>query len=146
MVKERSTSGCASALVGVPDDPLRSRWAAGRRHQRDEARNREFLHRVEFLLGLQRARNQRGRQYLLEFLSNVGANELTAIGSEPETAAAIDGDKPTRETDGDKVRVRESAAPLRISFEFKDPNAQTQMRIAGDTSYDYKYIVMPLRI
>jgi len=35
---------------------------------------------------------------------------------------------------------------VRISFQFKDANAQTQMSIAGDSLYDYKYIVMPLRI
>jgi len=52
----------------------------------------------------------------------------------------------TRETDGDKVRVKESPGATRISFEFKDANAATQIRIAGDTAYDYKYIVMPLRI
>ncbi len=27
-----------------------------------------------------------------------------------------------------------------------DANAQTQMSIAGESIYDYKYIVMPLRI
>jgi DNA polymerase-3 subunit beta len=84
-------------------------------------------------------------QYLLEFLSNVGGAEIVA----PESVQAVsdvESDKPTKETDGDKVRVRETAAPIRISFEFKEPNAQTQMRIAGDTSYDYRYIVMPLRI
>ena len=36
--------------------------------------------------------------------------------------------------------------PVRIAFEFKDPNAQTQMSIAGESIYDYKYLVMPLRI
>jgi DNA polymerase-3 subunit beta len=82
-------------------------------------------------------------QYLQEFLNNVGSNEIVSAASEPEAAAE---EIPAKETDGDKVRVRESAAPMRISFEFKDPNAQTQMRIAGDTSYDYRYIVMPLRI
>ena len=81
-------------------------------------------------------------QYLLEFLSNVGSNEVAAIATDSDTGS---GDA-TKETDGDKVRVREAAGPVRISFEFKDPNAQTQMRIAGDTAYDYKYIVMPLRI
>jgi DNA polymerase-3 subunit beta len=87
-------------------------------------------------------------QYLQEFLNNVGANEIMAAESVPPATAGVDvdPDATTRETDGDKVRVRETAAPLRISFEFKDPNAQTQMRIAGDTSYDYRYIVMPLRI
>jgi DNA polymerase III subunit beta len=75
-------------------------------------------------------------QYLLEFLTNVGASELTA-DADGETV---------NETDGDKVRVREGKAPLKISFDFKDANASTQMRIAGDTGYDYKYVVMPLRI
>lgn len=79
-------------------------------------------------------------QYLLEFLQNVGSAEMIAAESEPEAEAAV------KETDGDKVRVRETAAPVRIAFEFKDPNAQTQMSIAGETTYDYKYIVMPLRI
>jgi len=84
-------------------------------------------------------------QYLLEFLSNVGGTEIVAPES-VQAAADVESDKTTKETDGDKVRVRETAAPIRISFEFKEPNAQTQMRIAGDTSYDYRYIVMPLRI
>jgi DNA polymerase-3 subunit beta len=86
-------------------------------------------------------------QYLQEFLNNVGSNEIVAATSEPGAVATGSSDDTTaKETDGDKVRVRETAGPLRISFEFKDPNAQTQMSIAGDSSYDYKYIVMPLRI
>ena len=85
-------------------------------------------------------------QYLLEFLSNVGAAEIVATESVPHAVGEVDSEKTTKETDGDKVRVRETAAPVRIAFEFKEPNAQTQMRIAGDTSYDYRYIVMPLRI
>ncbi len=51
-----------------------------------------------------------------------------------------------KETSGETVRVKESGNRLRIAFEFKDGNAQTQMNIAGDKNYDYKYIVMPLRI
>ena len=31
-------------------------------------------------------------------------------------------------------------------IEFKNGNAQTQLNIAGDKNYNYKYIVMPLRI
>lgn len=73
-------------------------------------------------------------QYLIEFLNNVGAGEIEA---------AAEGEK---ETDGDKVRVKEGKAPVKIAFEFKDANAQTQMSIAGETAYNYKYIVMPLRI
>ena len=80
-------------------------------------------------------------QYLLEFLQNVGSAEMIASEAVSETSDAT-----VKETDGDKVRVRETAAPVKIAFEFKDPNAQTQMSIAGETTYDYKYIVMPLRI
>ncbi|MGI8788241.1 MAG: DNA polymerase III subunit beta [Pyrinomonadaceae bacterium] len=75
-------------------------------------------------------------QYLQEFLNVVGSGETT------ETANA-EGEK---ETDGETVRVKEAGNRLKIAFEFKDGNAQTQMNIAGDKNYDYKYIVMPLRI
>lgn len=71
---------------------------------------------------------------------HTGASD--ASGADPTTGSA----GPVNETHGDKVRVRETASRPRISFEFKDGNAQTQMRLAGDTTYDYKYIVMPLRI
>ena len=79
-------------------------------------------------------------QYLLEFLTNAatGGMELAAEGPPPMATV--------KETDGDKVRVREGRPPQRVTFEFKDANAQTQMSIAGETAYDYKYIVMPLRI
>ncbi len=81
-------------------------------------------------------------QYLQEFLNNVGAleNSVPEVAETDDEAAASDG------TNAGTVRARESSAPTRISFEFKDANAATQMRIAGETSYDYKYIVMPLRI
>lgn len=79
-------------------------------------------------------------QYLLEFLQNVGSAEMIAAEAQPET------DTKVKETDGDKVRVRETAGPVRIAFEFKDPNAQTQLSLDGETAYDYKYVVMPLRI
>ena len=72
-------------------------------------------------------------QYLQEFLNVVGAGESEATETE-------------KENDGETVRVKEAASRLRIAFEFKDGNAQTQLNIAGDTNYDYKYIVMPLRI
>ena len=73
-------------------------------------------------------------QYLQEFLNVVGSGD-TADASAPE-----------QETEGETVRVKDGSGRPRISFEFKDGNAQTQMRVAGDSSYDYKYIVMPLRI
>ena len=74
-------------------------------------------------------------QYLQEFLNNVGALE----GAEAVAGAAAAG---SNESEPAAV----AKTPTRISFEFKDANAATQIRIAGDTAYDYKYIVMPLRI
>ncbi len=73
-------------------------------------------------------------QYLQEFLNVVGSGETEA------------GEITEQETEGETVRVKESGNRLRIAFEFKDGNAQTQLNIAGDKNYDYKYIVMPLRI
>ena len=78
-------------------------------------------------------------QYLQEFLNNVGA--LEAAGSETDEAeAASDGSSAAA------APARDTKGSTRVSFEFKDSNAATQMRIAGDSAYDYKYIVMPLRI
>ncbi|CAN5596845.1 MAG: DNA polymerase III subunit beta [Acidobacteriota bacterium] len=91
-------------------------------------------------------------QYLQEFLNVVSgeqsASERSISVSETDAAGSgsTEGGTVTKETDGDKVRVKESGSPTRISFEFKDANAATQIRIAGDAAYDYKYIVMPLRI
>jgi DNA polymerase III, beta subunit len=99
-------------------------------------------------------------QYLQDFLNVASAGEnaaadavtgVTDAESEPRAVATgSDADSSTQvranETEGDKVRVKETRGPVRVSFEFKDANAQTQMRIAGETAYDYKYIVMPLRI
>lgn len=73
-------------------------------------------------------------QYLQEFLNIVGAGEAEAT------------DINEKETEGKTVRVKENNNRLRIAFEFKDSNGQTLMNIAGDTNYEYKYIVMPLRI
>ena len=70
-------------------------------------------------------------QYLQDFLNVISSAEAA------ETE---------RETDGEKVKVKESGGKPRVSFEFKDGNAQTQMSVAGDKNYTYKYIVMPLRI
>lgn len=71
-------------------------------------------------------------QYLQDFLNVVGTSEAEAKETE-------------QETDGDKVKVKEGGR-VRVSFEFKDGNAQTQMRPANDGGFDYKYVVMPLRI
>ena len=92
-------------------------------------------------------------QYLMEFLNNVGALEMSAaIGPEPPaseggTGGGSDSTSDSANTTGAATApAKEPPAPKRISFEFNDANAATQMRIAGETSYNYKYIVMPLRI
>ncbi|MFM8439806.1 MAG: DNA polymerase III subunit beta [Acidobacteriota bacterium] len=41
---------------------------------------------------------------------------------------------------------KKTISKARVSFEFKDGNSQTQMSVSGSNEYDYKYIVMPLRI
>lgn len=33
-----------------------------------------------------------------------------------------------------------------VAFEFKDGNSQAQLRLVSDTDYDYKYVVMPMRL
>ena len=92
-------------------------------------------------------------QYLLEFLTNAATGDLeaTALVSDGADSASVSpavagGDISSSDDGTATVRVREGRSPLRITFDFKDANAQTQMSIAGETTYDYKYIVMPLRI
>lgn len=38
------------------------------------------------------------------------------------------------------------ASDGQVAFEFKDGNSQAQLRLASDTDYDYKYVVMPMRL
>jgi DNA polymerase-3 subunit beta len=92
-------------------------------------------------------------QYLMEFLNNVGALEMAgangSIADSASPAAAVPAEAQTSETtEGGAATApaKEPPSPKRISFEFNDSNAATQMRIAGETAYNYKYIVMPLRI
>ena len=80
-------------------------------------------------------------QYLIEFLNNVGSVESAAANTNAASAAAAGGE----EAAGSSASSGRSTS-TRIQFDFKDPNGATQMSIAGDTAYDYKYIVMPLRI
>jgi len=92
-------------------------------------------------------------QYLLEFLTNAATGDVFLAGSESAAADAVaDSDSSAAATatatgsSAATAPAREGKVPLRITFDFKDANAQTQMSIAGETTYDYKYIVMPLRI
>ncbi len=91
-------------------------------------------------------------QYLLEFLTNAATGDvfLAASGSDSGSphAGGVVADASSDRVVGATATApaREGKAPLRITFDFEDSNAQTQMSIAGETTYDYKYIVMPLRI
>jgi DNA polymerase III subunit beta len=85
-------------------------------------------------------------QYLLEFLNNVGQLELAGTAPVSEPGAVATGAASSDESSAATAPARETRSPIRIAFEFKDSNAATQMRIDGETAYDYKYIVMPLRI
>jgi len=78
-------------------------------------------------------------QYLQEFLNNVGALESASVSDAAEEGGSNGEGAAT-------ARAKDTGTPTRISFEFKDSNAATQIRIDGETAYDYKYIVMPLRI
>lgn len=83
--------------------------------------------------------------YLQEFLNNINVAENSAeeVVNSPEKEAGVNSAEGVNTA---AKRAKESGTRTRISFEFKDSNAVTQMRIAGETDYDYKYIVMPLRI
>jgi DNA polymerase-3 subunit beta len=86
-----------------------------------------------------------GEEVQIGFNSRYLQDFLAVAGGEGETAAPKEGSKEgEKETAGDKVMVKDGRA--RIAFEFKDSNGQTQMKIANETGYDYKYVVMPLRI
>ncbi len=84
-------------------------------------------------------------QYLFEFLNNAATGDLEAVASSGQSAE-VEGSDKGKGTAAAAAPAREGRAPLRVRFEFKDANAQTQMSIADETTYDYKYIVMPLRI
>lgn len=80
--------------------------------------------------------------YVQDFLNNVGALENAGTVTEPSAVS----DQPAAEGAAATAPAKETKQPTRISFEFKDANAATQIRIDGNNTYDYKYIVMPLRI
>ena len=62
----------------------------------------------------------------------------------------------TTEYEGEEIEIGFNAAYLQeflnvindgmVSFEFKDGNSQAQLRPASDDGYDYRYVVMPMRL
>lgn len=88
-------------------------------------------------------------QYLQEFLNNAApvetVGEQSADSDQKPSSESITDDAASGSSTA-AARAKDTGAPLRVKFEFKDANAATQMSIDGDSTYDYKYIVMPLRI
>ncbi len=78
-----------------------------------------------------------GEEVMLGFNSAYMQDFLGVIGGGNESAQE-------NEAEGETVRVKDGR--LRLAIDFKDGNAQTLIRPDGDNNYDYKYIVMPLRI
>lgn len=69
-------------------------------------------------------------QYLMDFLN-------VALG-------ASTGD--VKETTEGEEETQPAQTGTRIVFEFRDGNAQSMLRPAADSGYDYKYVVMPMRV
>jgi DNA polymerase-3 subunit beta len=88
--------------------------------------------------------------YLLDYLGNAGA--ISGLFANSQSSEDEKGEKEVSASgEGDSAaagvaRAKSTGAVTRISFEFNDANGPSQMRLVGDTQYDYRYIVMPLRI
>jgi DNA polymerase-3 subunit beta len=92
------------------------------------------------------------RSHAIRF--HLGANELVISSQNAEEGEANE----TIQTDytGDETDIGFNAQYLQeflnvvgdsaVKFEFKDGNSQAQLRPADGGDYDYKYIVMPMRI
>ena len=92
------------------------------------------------------------RSHAIRF--HLGANELVISSQNAEEGEANE----TIQTDyaGEETDIGFNAQYLQeflnvvgdsaVKFEFKDGNSQAQLRPADGGDYDYKYIVMPMRI
>lgn len=70
-------------------------------------------------------------QYIQDFL-NIACGAADSEGSDDNEEAT--------------GKRRKSGSKTMVSLDFKDSKSQTQMMLSGETQYDYKYIVMPMRI
>lgn len=68
-------------------------------------------------------------QYIQDFFNVVSADTATTVEKEAE---------------GEKARAKVSST--RVRFEFKDSNSQVVLRPLGERSYNYIYVLMPLRV
>lgn len=92
------------------------------------------------------------RSHAIRF--RLAENQLHLASQNAEEGEA--GETIAAEYDGDETEIGFNAQYLQdfltvmgdgqVLFEFKDGNAQAQLRPAADSEYDYKYVVMPMRI
>ncbi|HEX8119020.1 MAG TPA: DNA polymerase III subunit beta, partial [Pyrinomonadaceae bacterium] len=92
------------------------------------------------------------RSHAVRFHLKPGSLDISAQTAEEGDAR----ETVTTEYDGDETEIGFNAAYLQdflnvlsdgnVSFEFKDGNSQAQLRPASDDGYDYRYVVMPMRL
>ena len=92
------------------------------------------------------------RSHAVRFHLKPGSLDISAQTAEEGDAR----ETVTTEYAGDETEIGFNAAYLQdflnvlsdgnVSFEFKDGNSQAQLRPASDDGYDYRYVVMPMRL
>jgi DNA polymerase III subunit beta len=92
------------------------------------------------------------RSHAVRFHLKSGSLDISAQTAEEGDAR----ETVTTEYDGDETEIGFNAAYLQdflnvlsdgnVAFEFKDGNSQAQLRPASDDGYDYRYVVMPMRL
>ena len=92
------------------------------------------------------------RSHAVRFHLKSGSLDISAQTAEEGDAR----ETVTTEYEGDETEIGFNAAYLQdflnvlsdgnVSFEFKDGNSQAQLRPASDDGYDYRYVVMPMRL
>lgn len=92
------------------------------------------------------------RSHSIRFQLAPGSLQISSQTAEEGEAREV----VTTEYQGEEVEIGFNAAYLQeflnvvsdgmVSFEFKDGNSQAQLRPVSDDGYDYRYIVMPMRI
>ena len=92
------------------------------------------------------------RSHSVRFHLKPGSLDISAQTAEEGDAR----ETVTTEYAGDETEIGFNAAYLQdflnvlndgnVAFEFKDGNSQAQLRPASDDGYDYRYVVMPMRL
>ena len=92
------------------------------------------------------------RTHVIRFQLSPGSLHISSQTAEEGEAR----ETVTTEYAGEETEIGFNAAYLQdflnvmsdgtVSFEFKDGNSQAQIRPSSDDGYDYKYVVMPMRL